>query len=177
MKKIMCFIFSVLLFNSCTTTEKYISARTLENQLKKVDSCYNSLGFNLSGVKSNSQNDLHVSGYNYSSLIGISSVLENDIMYRDTYIFRNKNNNTVKFTIQYKVVGTNGELDYVSICECETDKSDLYNKLCNNKDLTSINSLPKNNFKYTSPGKTSIVVGFIAIATFIIIASQNKNFY
>lgn len=133
-------------FASCTSTGYCVSAKKLQTQIEKTNEDYNELGFMFTGMQTNSQNNVYVAGYNYNQYTGYNSVMANNIVYKDTYTFKDENQNSVRFTVQYSI-RCNGGLYNVEICDCETNKYDLYNKLCNNSNLNKINYLP-NDYKY-----------------------------
>ena len=163
MKKIllMCLVLISAVFTSCTSTGYCVSANKLNEQLEKIAEDYNNEGFMYVGKNTNSQNNLYVAGYNYNKYSGYESVLANNMIYKDTYVFKNEGGNTVRFTVQYQVQ-CEGGLSNVSICECETDNSNLYNKLCNNSSLNSINHLPNSyKYEYYDSAKTYLLVAGI----------------
>ena len=178
MKKIfltIAVLFTVMLnmmLTSCTSTSYCISANSLQTQLEKTQNDYKDLGFEFTGKKSNTQNNLFVSSVSYSSYGGYGTALANDIVYKDTYTFKDENENTVKYTVQYSII-KNAGLYNVEICDCETNKSDLYNKLCDNENLKAINNLPKDvSYEYYDSAKTYLLLtGIITVPTLIWCAS------
>ena len=171
MKKILfvCLIALGMIFTSCTSTEYCISSKGLQDQMEFAAIDFGNLGFELSGKESNYQNNLYVSGTSYTGA-GYGTMLDNDYVYKDTYTFKDENGNSVKFTVQYSVV-CDGGICRVQVCDCETNKSELYNKLCRNEKLLKINNLPSDyGYSIDHSGEVVLfVAGAIALATGVII--------
>ena len=172
MKKILfiCLIVFGLIFSSCTSTGYCISSKKVQEQIEKTTDDYNSFGFMFTGIQNSSQNNIYIDGYTYNRYTGINSVLANNVVYKDTYTFKDANGNSVRFSIQYQIICENG-LYNVVICDCETNKSDLYNKLCNNENLRKINYLPNDyKYKYYDEGKTLFLfLAGLGVPIFIIL--------
>ena len=154
MKKIlfMCLIALGMMFTSCKTTKNYMSIPTYYEKTNALKEYYTDKGYMLVGTSSNSQQSL-VSGGMLFYKNGVAPILYNNVIFKDTYKFKNNTGETLNFTLSYKIgdftVYTNDdsytdyEILYSDVCECEVSELQKYEELCKNKPLIDFNTVDK----------------------------------
>lgn len=132
---------------SCTTTKMAISTNRINATNNEIEKKLNESGWEASGSQQNNTNEIFVSGVSYSQYSGYGSALSNNYMQNITYLFTDTNNNTMEYTLQYKLeVDRNNTMytDHVSITNCKASRN--YNEICGVNGLVplQINALNNN---------------------------------
>ena len=158
MKKIliMCLIALGMMFTSCTTTKSYMSINSYVNKVNSLKDYYAENGFYLNGTASNVDNSLIFNGTLFINN-SATPIFKNNFLIKDTYKFKNDNDDYVNFTLGYKIgefeaykqggkindTKIEYEIIHSEVCACETNDYKQYEKLCRNEFLIDFNNVSK----------------------------------
>ena len=160
-------VVALLCFCSCTTTYNVISKTALDKSINQLASEMEKYGYYPAGNRSETRNEVTVTGQSYSQYTGYGTKMSNNYLTSDTYLFSDTAGNTMNYIIGYQLRNSNG-LYYVTEVEvkgCETSNVKDYNKLCgSNAPKQLIETIqPDTTVRLYDEAKTYLFIGCIVL--------------
>jgi len=108
MKRFIVFIsfFMAMCLSGCTTITYMVSGQTFENAISSVEEQLSYEGFYKTGVITEVDRYLQVLGVSYTKEAGFGTVMGNDYVYNNKYIFADEKGNTLSYKISYTLRNT-----------------------------------------------------------------------
>ena len=160
---------AIILLSGCKNTYHVISKSTFDKTINEIKSDIAKQGYALSGISTDSKNNVYVAGTSYSTSAGYGSKMANDMVTTDTYRFTHDDGSTMSFSVSYKAMqDAPGSLIYVTevfVPGCEVSNPQLYDTLCgSNSPVNKIYAMPQDtSFQKTNAGGTLLLLTFLAL--------------
>lgn len=143
MRRIVFYLESTLViicFYSCTMTKPVTSYGTYKGAIKQVEQELSDEGFHLSGSRSETKNEVSVSGVSYSRYTGYGSAMSNNYWQYQEYQFDDSAGNSISYSVKYQLKKDNNGTEYVEnleVTNCSATKK--YNEICGNSGVVKEN--------------------------------------
>jgi hypothetical protein len=146
-----------------------MSINSYVDKVNSLKDYYAENGFHLNGTSSNVDNSLIFNGTLFINN-SATPIFKNNLLIKDTYKFKNDNDDYVNFTLGYKIgefeaykqggkindTKIEYEIIHSEVCACETNNYKLYEKLCRNEFLIDFNNVTKTD-KIIVPNSNAIL--------------------
>jgi hypothetical protein len=163
--KLLFIVVLLISLASCTSVKKVTSIDEYNKNINKVKRDLASKGFQLSGYKKESSNDIFVTGNSYSTQSGYGTSMNNDYSTNDVYTFSTTNGDIAEFSIKYREKYSDySHTNYIQTIElsgCKTSKVADYEKICGSNSYLqkSLKNIKKDiNVEVYDSEKTTVLI-------------------
>ena len=161
----------MLFMSSCINTRNVTSYNQHYAEILGARDALSTMGFELSGEGTRTNNDIYVSSVSYSAETGYGSAMSNNYVTTDCYSFTDTNGNTMSYCVSYELHRSFDKVLYVtnvSVPQCETSNPKDFTRMCGSgSPIKDILRVPQNTPVkiYNSDGTWALIYSIGTVLT------------